>query len=106
MVPKAGTIRDLLTGLQQKANINDETTKNIRMYETHNNKIHKLWHEESSVQGISDFVSLYAEVASEDELKMAPNERLITVFHFDKEASKTHGVPFRFVVKPVSDPLL
>ena len=28
--------------------------------------------------------------------------KVISVFHFSKEVSRTHGVPFNFVVKPVS----
>ena len=29
-------------------------------------------------------------------------DKVISVFHFSKEVSRTHGVPFRFVIKPVS----
>lgn len=29
------------------------------------------------------------------------HDKIISVFHFQKEVSRTHGVPFRFVVKPV-----
>lgn len=29
-------------------------------------------------------------------------DKIISVFHFSKDVSRTHGVPFHFVVKPVS----
>jgi ubiquitin carboxyl-terminal hydrolase 7 len=33
-------------------------------------------------------------------------DKVISVFHFSKEVQRTHGVPFKFVVKPVSSRLL
>jgi ubiquitin carboxyl-terminal hydrolase 7 len=37
-----------------------------------------------------------------DELTADETDKVITVFHFSKEPSRSHGVPFKFVVKPVS----
>lgn len=37
-----------------------------------------------------------------EELEADDTDKIISVFHFSKEVSRTHGVPFRFVVKPVS----
>ena len=36
-----------------------------------------------------------------EELEADDADKVISVFHFSKEVSRTHGVPFRFVVKPV-----
>ena len=33
-------------------------------------------------------------------------DKVISVFHFSKEVQRTHGVPFKFVVKPVSSRIL
>lgn len=38
-----------------------------------------------------------------EELEADDADKVISVFHFQKEVSRTHGVPFKFVVKPVSD---
>ena len=76
--------------------------KDVRIYEAHAGKIHKMWHEESQVHTISEFVNLYAEVIPEEERDMSKEDQLISCFHFDKEPNKLHGVPFRFVIKPVS----
>ena len=38
---------------------------------------------------------------SQEELEADDADKVISVFHFSKEVSRTHGVPFRFVVKPV-----
>ena len=37
-----------------------------------------------------------------EELEADDADKVISAFHFSKEVSRTHGVPFRFVVKPVS----
>jgi ubiquitin carboxyl-terminal hydrolase 7 len=54
-----------------------------------------------SVAGVNEFVVLYAEILPEEERNANEGDRSIYAFHFDKEPNKTHGVPFKFVVKPV-----
>ena len=102
LVPKQGLVKDLIAGLQKKANIDDETIKDVRIYETHGSKIHKIYHEESTISSISEFVALYAEVTPEEEKQLAEGEVMMSCYHYDKEPNKPHGVPFRFVVRPVS----
>lgn len=104
LVPKTGTIHDLLVGLQKKANLDDETMQNVRIYEAHGGKVHKELHEENQVSLISEFVALYAEVIPEEERNANAEEgdSAIYCFHFDKEPNKPHSVPFKFIVKPVS----
>lgn len=97
-----GSIRDLLAGLQKKANIDDETIRNVRVYEVHAGKFHRQYNCDSPVLPITEFSSLYAEVIPEEELNAAEGDSAIQCFHFDKDANKPHGVPFKFVVKPVS----
>ncbi len=38
-----------------------------------------------------------------DELEATETDKIISVFHFHREPTlqRTHGVPFKFVVKPV-----
>lgn len=100
LVPKQGTIKDIISGLQKKANIDDETIRNVRIYESHANKFHKTYHEESGIVSISEFVTLYAEIIPEEERENVDGETMMSCYHFDKEPNKVHGVPFVFVVKP------
>lgn len=101
LVAKNGTVRDLIVGLQKKAVLSDEISRTIRIYEAHNNKVYKELGHEYNVASITDFVTLYAESIPEDERNAAEEDRLIYAFHFDKEPNKPHGVPFKFVIKPV-----
>jgi ubiquitin carboxyl-terminal hydrolase 7 len=35
-----------------------------------------------------------------EELEAGDMDKIINAFHFSKEVSRTHGVPFKFVLKP------
>ena len=101
-MPKLGHVRDLLLGLQKKANLDAETTSNVRIYESHGGKVYKELAEDYPVTTISEYTTLYAEVIPEEEQHCDPEDSPIYCYHFDKEHNKPHGVPFKFIVKPVS----
>ncbi len=102
LVPKNGTVADITPALQKKANLPDEAMQNIRFYEAHGGKVFKELTSDMSVVNFSDYVTIYAEQIPQDE-QVADEaiDRAVYAFHFDKEPSKVHGVPFKFVVKPV-----
>jgi ubiquitin carboxyl-terminal hydrolase 7 len=97
-VAKNGNVSDLMAGLQKKLNLSDDVMHNCRVYEAHGNKFFKLLPEEHNILHINEFFVVYVEKIPDDELE-AEDPRYISVFHFDKEPSKTHGVPFRFMLK-------
>ncbi|KAF7680281.1 cysteine proteinase [Alternaria burnsii] len=94
MVPKNAQVADLLVALQKKANISDEVMPKIRAYEAHVNKFHKVLPPDHSVMSLYDYTSIFVAPFPEDE-----SSKKISVFHFDKEPSKAHGVPFQFALK-------
>lgn len=51
------------------------------------------------IGNIPDPVELYAEEIPKEELEADDSDKVIGVFHFSKELTRTHGVPFKFVVK-------
>lgn len=79
--------------------------QNLRMYEVHGGKVFKELPLENSLSTMTDFLNIYAEVIPEEERDAEDGDTIIYCFHFDKEPNKPHGVPFRFVVKPVSNHL-
>jgi ubiquitin carboxyl-terminal hydrolase 7 len=96
MIPKNAQVSDLLEALQKKANISDETMQKVRVYESHIHKFHKLLPAEYQIIGLYDYTQLYAAPFLED------SPRKILAFHFDREISKTHGIPFQFPLKEAS----
>ncbi|KAI9807087.1 MAG: hypothetical protein M1825_005804 [Sarcosagium campestre] len=99
-VPKSGTMADVIPALRKKINLDETAAEHIRIYEVHSNKIYKELTESFNVAGVNEYVTLYAEQVPQDELDSEEADRAIYAFHFSKEPSKSHGVPFKFVVKP------
>ncbi|KAL3445864.1 hypothetical protein BJX65DRAFT_280503 [Aspergillus insuetus] len=101
LVPREGTISDVLAGLQKKAGIDDDSIRNVRVYEAHNHRISRDLQPDSKItSSYHDYVTTYAEKVPEEELNLESGDRMVNAFNFEKEASRTHGVPFKFVVKP------
>ena len=100
LVPKTGYVNDLLRGLQKKANLSDDVLGRIRINEVTQSKIHKELTEDMPIGPMPEFSTLYAEVIPDEEMNHEEGDRAIYAFHYDKEPSKPHGVPFKFVIKP------
>ena len=102
LVPKSGHIADLVRELRRKANIEDDPMQPIRVNAVNNGRIYKELGPDYPVTSIVDYYTLYAERIPEEELQMSENDRLMSSYHCDKDVSKYHGIPFKFVIKPVS----
>ena len=74
----------------------------VRIYEAHSGKVYKELGQDYPVATMSDYVTLYAEVVPEEEFNAEEGDMALYAFHFDKEPNKSHGVPFKFLVKPVN----
>jgi ubiquitin carboxyl-terminal hydrolase 7 len=95
-------VTDLIAGLIKKAKLEDENSKGpIRMYEAHNSKVYKELLRDYGVVSITDYTTnLIAERIPEEEINANPSH-FINAFHFQGEPNKPHGIPFRFLIKPV-----
>ena len=103
LVPKSnGNIADLIAGLSRKANIEQENIANLRVYEINNGKVHREYRNESSVTSITEYCTLIAEIIPEEERNAEEGSYPIFCYHYDKEPSKAFGIPFKFIIKPVS----
>ncbi|PSN74726.1 cysteine proteinase [Corynespora cassiicola Philippines] len=94
MISRTAVVSELLEALQKKANISDEIMESVRVFETHGHKYYKTLPEDFQCMGIGEYLTLYAMPVPEDE-----SPKKISVFHFDKEPSKAHGVPFQISMK-------
>ena len=101
LAPKAGRLGDALPTFQARAHLPDEVMQQIRFYEAHSNRIFKVIGPSHPIAEINDFMSIYCERIPEEEqsLNEEAGDRLVSCFHFEKEASKTHSTPFLFMVK-------
>lgn len=101
LVPKTGNVGDVTAALQKRIGLLDETAARMRLFEAYNGRMYKELPEAFSVAGINDYMTVYAEPRPSDEESLGEGDLLVTAYHFDREPSRAHGIPFRFVVKPV-----
>jgi ubiquitin carboxyl-terminal hydrolase 7 len=97
---------DLVAQIQKKTGVSDEIAKRIRVYETHNKKVHKDFTLSYPVTNFNEYTDVVAEPRLPEELEPGETERLVNCFHFDKEISKPYGHPFMFLAKAVCTPRL
>lgn len=105
LVAKSATMRDVLSVLREKAKIPTEAADSIKIWTVVNCRIHKLLNESSPVSSIEDKAQVYATASPRDEHEFVTadepqdDKRIIFVVHFQKDPSKTHGIPFTFLIK-------
>ncbi|EGN95429.1 hypothetical protein SERLA73DRAFT_76534 [Serpula lacrymans var. lacrymans S7.3] len=101
LLPKTSMIHDLADHLAKHVTLTSGGTGKIRVFEvSKDGKTQKEFTGSEMIGNIPDPVELYAEEIPREELEADDADKVISVFHFSKEVSRTHGVPFRFVVKP------
>lgn len=104
LVPKTGTIDDLVQALVKKAKIADEAEGGrIRVYETSSNKFYREPARDHGVLNLNEYGDIYAERVPEEEIG-SEDTHFIQVFHFQNEVNRTHGVPFKFLLIEVCFP--
>ncbi len=99
LVPKTGTVEDVVQALIKKAQIPDEAEGGpIRIYEASTNRFYREPSRDSSVSNLNDYTQIYAERVPADEVGVDENQ-FIHVFHFQNEVNRSHGIPFKFLLK-------
>jgi len=100
LLPKTSMIHDLADHIAKQVTLSTPAAK-IRVFEvSKDGKTQKEFTGSEMIGNIPDPVELFAEEVPIEELEASDVDKVISVFHFSKEVSRTHGVPFKFVVKP------
>jgi ubiquitin carboxyl-terminal hydrolase 7 len=100
LVPKNGTVQDIVDCVVKKAQLDDEAKGGpIRVYESQNHKFAKEPLRETSILSITDYSLIIVERIPEEELE-AKELAYVAVYHFQNEPSKAHGIPFKFLINP------
>ncbi|KAH9079482.1 ubiquitin carboxyl-terminal hydrolase 5 [Lactarius deliciosus] len=95
LLPKTSMVHELADHLSKQVTMSTsgQGSGKIRVFE-------KEFTGSEMIGNIPDPVELYAEEIPWEELEAGDADKVISVFHFSKEVQRTHGVPFKFVVKP------
>lgn len=92
--------------LRKNVKLSPDGSGQIRIFEVANGRQQKPFSGLELVREVQDSTELFAEEVALDEANVDEDvERIVPVYHFSKEPSRAHGVPFRFVLKPVRWPL-
>jgi len=101
LLPKTSPVSDVSEHLRKQVTLSPGGTGRIRVFEvSKDGKTQKEYTHSEMIGNIPDPADLYAEEIPAEELEADDADKVISVFHFQKEVSRTHGVPFKFVVKP------
>lgn len=102
LLPKTSMIHDLAEHIAKQVTLTPLGSGKIRVFEvSKDGKTQKEFTGSEMIGNVPDPVELYAEEIPVEELEADDADKIISVFHFSKEVQRTHGVPFKFVVKPV-----
>ncbi|VDB82829.1 unnamed protein product [Peniophora sp. CBMAI 1063] len=101
LLPKTSPVHELADHIAHDVTLSSGGSGKIRVFEVaKDGKTQKEFTGSEMIGNIPDPVDLYAEEVPWEELSAEEHDKIISVFHFSKEVARTHGVPFKFVVKP------
>jgi ubiquitin carboxyl-terminal hydrolase 7 len=106
LLPKTSMVHDLTEHLSKQVQLTQTGTGRIRVFEVaKDGRTQKEFTGSEMIGNIPDPVELFAEEIPREELEAEDHDKIINAFHFTRDVARTHGVPFKFVVKTVSLPL-
>ncbi|KAK7401183.1 hypothetical protein VNO78_12504 [Psophocarpus tetragonolobus] len=103
-LPKQSTVGDVLDDLKTKVELSDPEAE-LRLLEVFYHKIYKVFPPNEKIENINDqYWTLRAEEIPEEEKNLGPHDRLIHVYHFNKDTAQNQmqiqnfGEPFFLVI--------
>lgn len=101
LLPKTCNINDVVEQLSKTVTLSPNGSHKIRIFElTSNGRQMREFNGGEMIGNIPEMIDLFGEEVQMEEVQARDEDTIINVFHFSKEANRTHGVPFKFVIKP------
>lgn len=97
---KQSKIIDILRHLEQHgAKLKSKHgSQKVRVYEADNHKFYRELAMDDLISDISSLAQLYAEEIPGEELCAQRDDMFITVFHYQRDLTRVHSVPFKFLI--------
>ena len=107
LVSRQATFEEVIQALVKKhTTIPSEIYSRIRLFDVRN---HKEYREFQLTQALSTAsldtsygTNFYAEAIPTEEDDAGEQDRFVIVLHYSKDITRVHGVPVKFLIKPVS----
>lgn len=110
LVPRTASFEQVLqTLVLKKPTIPTELHDRLRIFDVRGHKEYREYLPSQAVSAVSLETTyggplFYVEPIPLEEEEMSEQDRCIVVVHFAKEFARLHGVPVKFVIKPVQPP--
>jgi ubiquitin carboxyl-terminal hydrolase 7 len=105
LLPRTSNVNDLCSELSKCVKLTRYGTNKIRVFQiSRDGKRQEEYTSNEMIGNIHDNAKLFAEEVPQEELEalsFPEGKQIIMVYHFYREPSKAHGVPFRFVIRHV-----
>jgi len=99
LLPKAGSIAEVIEELEKRVTLSPEGSGKIRMFSLYESKVQNEFDRDDSKSEHDDQNELFAEEIPKEEADKAENDKLLNCFHFSGDCTKQYGIPFKIVVK-------
>ncbi|CAO3595063.1 unnamed protein product [Absidia cylindrospora] len=99
-LPKRNNVSNILQHLEQHGAKfkSEQGSQKVRVYEADNHRFYRELAMDDYVSDISYNAQLYAEEIPGEELSAQPDDTFITVFHYQRDTTRAHSVPFKFLI--------
>lgn len=102
LLPKTSMVHDLYEQLakHEQVKLTEGESGKIRVFEVSKDGKYQREFNANEMLGNLPETDIYAEEITTEELTAGDGDKVIGAFHFTKDPTRWHGVPFKFVLKP------
>ncbi|KAK4048743.1 ubiquitin-specific protease ubp15 [Microbotryomycetes sp. JL221] len=101
LLPKNTTIQDVAHDwLRKEVKLSSNGSGQIRLFEIVRGCVQRVLSGTDLVRDIPDSTELFAEEVPLEELQAEDGQRIVPVFHYSRDPTRAHGIPFKFVLLP------
>lgn len=99
LLPKTSTFSDVAEHLSRAVKLVPGGTGKIRIFDiSQNGRSQREYTSAEMIGHLPDPAELFAEEIPAEEINPPDNSKIVNLFHYSRDPSKTHGVPCKFVI--------
>ncbi|KAG0226956.1 hypothetical protein BGW42_003276 [Actinomortierella wolfii] len=99
LLPRNSTLQALLEAMLPKVKLAPNGSQKLRIFGTLSGRLVREFGPSDPLDAVHDSMNVYMEELPTDEMTLGEDEQIIPCIHFSGEPSRTHGIPFRMVIK-------
>ncbi|KAK4688080.1 ubiquitin carboxyl-terminal hydrolase 7, partial [Tremellales sp. Uapishka_1] len=99
LLPKTSTFSDVAENLSKLVKLVPGGSGRIRIFDIANSgRAQREYTSSEMIGNLADPAELFAEEIPQEELNVAEGSKVVNLFHYAKDPSRSHGVPCKFVL--------